>query len=119
MGRIIFLLLFLLQFKSSNMTKRLILIRHGVSLWNYYVDKTFISDNEEGFRVAKVRVREERIPSIGDKMAIEPRPRSENNMYYINVHLHSRYFVDFRNIPVSKSREGGFVKIDTFEIWPH
>jgi len=34
-----------------------------------FVDKTFISDNEEGFRVAKVRVREERIPSIGDKMA--------------------------------------------------
>ena len=34
-----------------------------------YVDKTFISDNEEGFRVAKVRIREERIPNIGDKMA--------------------------------------------------
>jgi DNA-directed RNA polymerase beta subunit len=34
-----------------------------------YVDKTFISDNQEGFRVAKVRIREERIPSIGDKMA--------------------------------------------------
>ena len=34
-----------------------------------FVDKTFVSDNEEGFRVAKVRIREERIPSIGDKMA--------------------------------------------------
>lgn len=34
-----------------------------------FVDKTFISDNEQGFRVAKVRVREERIPNIGDKMA--------------------------------------------------
>lgn len=34
-----------------------------------FVDKTFLSDNEEGFRVAKVRIREERIPNIGDKMA--------------------------------------------------
>lgn len=34
-----------------------------------FVDKTFISDNDEGFRVAKVRIREERIPNIGDKMA--------------------------------------------------
>ena len=34
-----------------------------------YVDKTFITEGEEGFRVAKVRVREERIPAIGDKMA--------------------------------------------------
>ena len=32
-----------------------------------YVDKTFITDSEEGFRIAKVRVREERYPSIGDK----------------------------------------------------
>jgi DNA-directed RNA polymerase II subunit RPB2 len=32
-----------------------------------YVDKTFITDNGEGFRIAKVRVRNERIPSIGDK----------------------------------------------------
>ena len=34
-----------------------------------YVDKIYISDNEEGFRVAKVRIRDERIPAIGDKMA--------------------------------------------------
>jgi len=34
-----------------------------------YVDKTFITEGEEGFRLAKVRVREERIPAIGDKMA--------------------------------------------------
>ena len=34
-----------------------------------YVDKSFITDGEEGFRVAKVRIREERIPAIGDKMA--------------------------------------------------
>ena len=34
-----------------------------------FVDKTFLSDNEEGYRVAKVRIREERIPNIGDKMA--------------------------------------------------
>jgi DNA-directed RNA polymerase II subunit RPB2 len=33
------------------------------------VDKVFITDNEEGQRIAKVRIREERIPAIGDKMA--------------------------------------------------
>jgi len=32
-----------------------------------YVDKTFITEGEEGFRIAKVRVRNERIPAIGDK----------------------------------------------------
>jgi len=35
---------------------------------NGIVDKTFISTQEEGFRIAKVRVREERIPAMGDKM---------------------------------------------------
>jgi DNA-directed RNA polymerase II subunit RPB2 len=34
-----------------------------------FVDKAFITDGEEGFNIAKVRVREERIPAIGDKMA--------------------------------------------------
>ncbi len=34
-----------------------------------YVDKSFITLGEEGFNVAKVRVREERMPAIGDKMA--------------------------------------------------
>ena len=34
-----------------------------------FIDKSFITDGEEGFNVAKVRVREERIPGIGDKMA--------------------------------------------------
>jgi len=34
-----------------------------------YVDKSFITLGEEGFNIAKVRVREERIPAIGDKMA--------------------------------------------------
>jgi len=34
-----------------------------------YVDKAFITLGEEGFNIAKVRVREERIPTIGDKMA--------------------------------------------------
>ena len=34
-----------------------------------YVDKSFITLGEEGFNVAKVRVREERLPAIGDKFA--------------------------------------------------
>ena len=34
-----------------------------------FVDKSFITLGEEGFNVAKVRIREERIPAIGDKMA--------------------------------------------------
>ena len=33
------------------------------------VDKSIITEGEEGFRIAKVRIREERIPAIGDKMA--------------------------------------------------
>ena len=32
-----------------------------------YVDKTFITEGEEGFRIAKVRVRDDRTPAIGDK----------------------------------------------------
>jgi len=32
-----------------------------------FVDKTFITEGEEGTRIAKVRIREERIPAIGDK----------------------------------------------------
>jgi DNA-directed RNA polymerase II subunit RPB2 len=32
-----------------------------------YVDKSFMTEGEEGFRIAKVRVRNERIPDIGDK----------------------------------------------------
>ena len=31
------------------------------------IDKTFITDDEQGFRLAKIRIREERIPAIGDK----------------------------------------------------
>jgi DNA-directed RNA polymerase II subunit RPB2 len=34
-----------------------------------FVDKSFITEGEEGNRIAKVRVREERLPGIGDKMA--------------------------------------------------
>ena len=33
------------------------------------VDKTYITEGEEGQRIAKVRIREERIPNLGDKMA--------------------------------------------------
>jgi len=32
------------------------------------VDKCFVTEGEEGTRIAKVRIREERIPAIGDKM---------------------------------------------------
>ena len=32
-----------------------------------YVDKSFMTEGEEGFRIAKVRIREERVPAIGDK----------------------------------------------------
>jgi len=34
-----------------------------------FVDKSFITEGEEGSNIAKVRIREERIPAIGDKMA--------------------------------------------------
>jgi DNA-directed RNA polymerase II subunit RPB2 len=34
-----------------------------------FVDKSFVTKGEEGYNIAKVRVREERIPAIGDKMA--------------------------------------------------
>ena len=34
-----------------------------------FVDKSFITQGEEGFNIAKVKVREERLPAIGDKMA--------------------------------------------------
>jgi DNA-directed RNA polymerase II subunit RPB2 len=33
------------------------------------VDKTYITEGEEGTKIAKVRIREERLPAIGDKMA--------------------------------------------------
>jgi DNA-directed RNA polymerase II subunit RPB2 len=32
-----------------------------------FVDKSFITEGEEGFRIAKIRVRDERVPNIGDK----------------------------------------------------
>ena len=34
-----------------------------------HVDKSFMTEGEQGFRLAKIRIREERIPAIGDKMA--------------------------------------------------
>jgi DNA-directed RNA polymerase II subunit RPB2 len=33
-----------------------------------YVDKSFLSENENGYRIAKVRIREQRLPNIGDKI---------------------------------------------------
>jgi len=33
------------------------------------VDKSFLTEGEEGFRLAKVRIREERIPAMGDKFS--------------------------------------------------
>ena len=34
-----------------------------------FVDKAFMTEGDEGQRIAKVRIREERIPAMGDKMA--------------------------------------------------
>ena len=34
-----------------------------------YIDQTFMTQDEEGFRLAKVRICHQRIPAIGDKMA--------------------------------------------------
>jgi DNA-directed RNA polymerase II subunit RPB2 len=34
-----------------------------------FVDKAFITEGEEGTKLAKIRVREERLPALGDKMA--------------------------------------------------
>jgi DNA-directed RNA polymerase II subunit RPB2 len=32
-----------------------------------YVDKAFMSEGEEGFRLAKIRIRDSRVPAVGDK----------------------------------------------------
>ena len=34
-----------------------------------FVDKSFMTESQEGQRIAKVRIREQRIPAMGDKMA--------------------------------------------------
>ena len=34
-----------------------------------FVDKSFMTEGEEGERIAKIRIREQRIPNLGDKMA--------------------------------------------------
>jgi DNA-directed RNA polymerase II subunit RPB2 len=34
-----------------------------------FVDKCYLSEGKEGFRVAKVKIREERIPAVGDKFS--------------------------------------------------
>ena len=39
-----------------------------------FVDKTYITESNEGYRLAKVRIRDERIPAIGDKFCMRFRP---------------------------------------------
>ena len=54
---------------SENQTKKVDLSKTTKKGQLGIVDKTFITESEEGKRIAKVRIREERIPNIGDKMA--------------------------------------------------
>ena len=57
---------------TSNMDDKDIYIDSSVTLKKGqlgFVDKTFITEGETGTKLAKVRIREERIPAIGDKMA--------------------------------------------------
>jgi DNA-directed RNA polymerase beta subunit len=50
------------------------------------VDKAFITDGEEGFRIAKIRIREERIPNLGDKMACAlPTQQVLTNLGWIEI----------------------------------
>jgi DNA-directed RNA polymerase II subunit RPB2 len=57
---------------TSNMDDKDLYIDSSVTLKKGqlgFVDKTFITEGETGTKLAKVRIREERIPAIGDKMA--------------------------------------------------
>ena len=54
---------------SNNPDKKLDLSKKPKKGQLGIVDKTFITESEEGTRIAKVRLREERIPNLGDKMA--------------------------------------------------
>lgn len=52
-----------------------------------YVDKVFIDRNEEGFLSGKIRIRNERIPSIGSKFASRVGQKGTVGMIYPQEHM--------------------------------
>ena len=49
-----------------------------------FVDKTFITEGEEGYRLAKVRIREERIPAIGDKFVVVAGKKEQLDLLFLS-----------------------------------
>lgn len=83
------------------------------------VDKTFITEGEEGERIAKVRVREIRIPAIGDKMASRAGQKGtigniipESNMPFTRDGLRPDIIINPHAIP-SRMTIGQFVECIT------